>query len=105
MAQLDNSERYSDEYVNAVADLYATLNKRHNLIDRGVRFETFIQNPDRYIHIINLTQDVYERVQRNTLPVRELPLGGCQYGEYIDGREKDSLMMSLLMERLEHRCH
>jgi len=70
-----------------------------------VRFETFIQNPDRYIHIINLTQDVYDRVQRNALPVRELPLGGRQYGEYIDGREENSLMMSLLMERYQPRCH
>ncbi|HEY9200748.1 MAG TPA: hypothetical protein VIQ81_04040 [Gammaproteobacteria bacterium] len=98
-------ETYSDEYLNAVADLYATLNQRHNLIDRGVRFDEFIRNPDQYIHIINLTQHVHDRIQRNALPVKELPLGGLQYGDYIDGRDNNSLMMSLLMERISPPCH
>ena len=90
---------FNDKYLNVVADIYMTLNHRHNLIGRGVTFEYFLQDPDKHIRIINQIEDTYADLNVDVLKIRELPISGRQFDDV-----NISLTSSLLLTRHNAQC-
>lgn len=74
---------YSDEYIDYWGDVYTANDALYKFRDRGVRFEAFLEAPERYIKIIQMTHDIYELAEAKELEIEKLPRGGVRYGRWF----------------------